>query len=536
MRLPLIIALLSGLATPAWSQASSVSPGPDATTVVIYRFHPLETSEVLERGMEEPYFRARSGLAMIIESRTIDVPAGDGLIRFEGLATGVVPETAAVDGLPGDVIERNTDFEVLSPGSLLQHSIGETIRVVRTNPETGVVTTLPAIVRSGASGALLEIEGRLEPLSCQGLTQRLIFDRAPDGLGDKPVLSVRTRSATAGRYTIRLAYLATGLNWSADYVARLAPDGSSMDIEGWLTLMNFGGTGFSSARVQVVAGNLNRDGETEAVEAVETVREPGCWPMDTTTRNTLGLLQVQREDLIAAGRGTVVDYLATTPAATEIEEVVVTGSRILPRLAALGDYKIYTLPDTTDLDALQAKQLRFFDQPDVRFTRTYQVFLDPWDDEKQPLVPRLLLRLRNETGDGLGVPMPGGGFSVVEEQDGATVLTGQASFLDKGEGVPVELLFGGAMDLFVTYEAADEEEWDVGDIRMQRSSFATTLTNDKDWPVAIEVVPPWSGWPGFRILEQSQPSEMSDAGYEVWRVQVPAHGTASLNFTVQSED
>ncbi len=533
MRLPLAMALIAGLATPAWSQVEGVSARPDRTTLVIYRFHPIDTSRSLENLRDGDEYAGRDGLAMIVETRTIDVSAGDGIIRFEGLTTGIIPETAAIDGLPGEVLERNGAFEVLGPGSLLQHSIGEMVQVVRTNPETGVETTVPAIVRSGANGPLLEIDGSLEPLSCQGLNQRLIFDRVPEGLSDRPTLSIRTRSPVAGRYTVRLAYLTEGLNWSADYVARLAPDGSSMDIEGWITLMNFTGGGFTDASVQVVAGNLARDYDTEAIEPVETDIEPRCWPMDTTTRNAPGLIQVRREDLIVRGQSTVVDYLAQTTQETEIDEVVVTGSRIRAVLSDLGDYKVYTLAEPTDLNAHQAKQLRFFDQRDVRFTRTYQ--LRAYHEEDEPQVPHLLLRLRNEAEDGLGVPMPGGGLSLVETQDGATVLTGQAEFMDRGEGVPLELEFGEAMGLSAGIES-DEDTWQVGEVYMQKAAVEVVLTNDKDWPVEIEIVPEWSRWRGFRVLEQSRRSVVNEAGDTVWRIQVPAHGSATLSYTIQVED
>lgn len=534
MRLPLALALLTGLAAPAWGQAVSVSPRPERTTVVIYRFQPLQTADVLAEGMEDAYWRADGGIGMIIETRTLDLPAGETIVRFDGLATGVIPETAAVDGLPGQVVERNTDFELLSPASLLEHSVGETVQVLRTNRETGAQTTVPAIIRSGASGPVLEIDGRLEPLSCQGQAQGLIFERAPEGLGEQPALSLRTRVQAAGRYTVRLAYLAQGLNWSADYVARLRPDGSSMDIEGWITLMNFGDGGFEDARVQVVAGNLHVDDDTEALEPAETALRSGCWPMDTTTRNG---------PLVTASPTMVVDYLATLPALsnslvddeTQIDEIVVTGSRIMPALASLGDYKIYTLPETTDLEARQAKQLRFFDQSDVRFTRLYSVVVDH-DDDDQPLMPELLLRLRNEAGAGLGVPMPGGGVSLVEEQDGTPILTGQASFLDKGSGVPVELVFGRAMDLSVTFEASDEEGWTVGDVRMRRASVAVQLVNDKDWAVEMEVLTPWSVRPGFRVLRESRRSAVNPSGDRAWRVRVPAHGSQTLTYTIQSED
>lgn len=531
MRLPLALALIAGLTTPAWAQVESVSARPDRTTLVIYRFHPIDTSNSLERLRERDSYSSRDGLAMIVENRTVDVPAGEAIIRFEGVANAIIPETAAIDGLPGEILERDSAFEVVSAGSLLQHSIGETIQVVRTNRETGAETTVPAIVRSGATGPVLEIEGRIEPLSCQGLTQRLIFDRVPEGLGDRPTLSIRTRSPVAGRYTVRLAYLAEGLNWSADYVARLAPDGTTMDIEGWITLMNFTDGGFADAPVQVVAGNLSRDYDTEAIEPVVETVTPRCWPVDTTTRNG---------QVVTASPTMVVDYLATMPGLsnsyvgdeTEIGEVVITGSRIRAVLSDLGDYKIYTLAEPTDLNARQAKQLRFFEQEDVRFTRTYQVRIYHEDDE--PLVPHLLLRLRNEARDGLGVPMPGGGFSLMETRDGATVLTGQAEFMDKGEGVPLELAFGEAMGLSVEVEVTDEEDWTVGEVNMQKAAVAVTLTNDKDWPVEIEVVPDWIHWGGFRVLEQSRRSVVNDAGDTVWRVRVPAHGSETLSYTIQA--
>ena len=532
MRLPLAIALIAGLAAPAWGQTATVSPRADQTALVLYRFRPLDTSRALE-DMRNGDGRLRDqGLAMIVETRTVDVPVGEGIIRFEGLASGIVPETAVLEGLPGGVLEQNAAFEVLTPGGLLQHSVGDVIQVVRVDRQTGAETTVPAIVRSGAQGTVLEIDGRLEPLSCQGLTQRLIFDRIPEELGETPTLSVRTRSATAGRHVVRLAYLTFGLSWSADYVARLAPDGRTMDIDGWITLMNQGGNSYADVPVQMVAGNLNLDYETDAVEPVAAIETPDCWPMDTTTSGAAPLrLQV---------RAPVADYLATLPALsnstleTQIDEVVVTGSRIIAPLAELGDYKIYSLPERTDLNARQAKQIRFFDQSGVSFARTYSARLDM--DEVDPPSIHLLLRLNNTAEDGLGVPMPGGGISLMEAQDGVTLLTGQASFLDRGEGTPLDLAFGEAMDIGIDYELRDGREWTRGEVSTRRVTVEATLTNDKAWPVEIEIASGWSHRPGFRVVRESQRSLINASGTRVWRVQMPANGTRTLEFTVQAED
>src|SRR3712207_8257936 len=50
----------------------------------------------------------------------------------------------------------------------------------------------------------------------------------------KPTLSIRVRSATGGRLTLTLSYLAFGFDWQADYIAEVAPDGRRVDLFAWL--------------------------------------------------------------------------------------------------------------------------------------------------------------------------------------------------------------------------------------------------------------------------------------------------------------
>lgn len=529
--LSIAVALVStwaALAGSAWAQVEVVSPRAERTAVVIYRDRPVDTSRLLERSSEGDPDLAREGLALIVETRTIDLPAGEAVIRLRGVATGIVPQTATLDGLPAQVIERNTDFDLLSPGSLLQRSVGEMVRVVRTNPATGEQVEKAAIVRSGPTGTVLEIDGRLETLSCSGLTERILFDRVPEGLSDEPVLSIRTRAETAGRHTVTLAYLATGLQWSADYVARLNPDGESLSLRGWITLANFGGTGFADTPVQVVAGNLNRDEDTVPMEPAVVARAPGCWPLDTTTVGQVDL----RDVVITGNRVGVVDYLATMPALSnsDVDEVVVTGSRIV-RLGELGDYKIYTLPEPTDVNARQTKQVQFLEQADVRFTRTYavDVFEDNDDEPEQPV---LMLRLRNEAATGLGLPLPGGGVSLFESQAGQTLFTGQAKFEDKGVGLPVDLYFGEAMDVTLEQETGEA----VRSRGLKRVRLTVTIRNDKPELIEVEVRPGEAAYQRFRIVRSSARHVINEGGFPAWRLRIPAGGTTTLTYTIEYED
>ena len=526
--LALTLAPVSALAQTA-ELAETVSAGPDRAGVVVYRDRPVDTAELMQQSRQPWNNLAGQGLALIVERRTIDLPAGEAVIRFRGVATGIVPQSATLDGLPGDVIERNIDFDILSPGSLLKKSVGETVTVVRTNPVTGEAVQKRAILRSGPNGTVVEVDGRFEALSCSGLTERIIFDALPEGLSDQPVLSVRTRAATAGRYVVTLAYLATGLQWSADYVARLNPDGRTLALEGWLTLANFGGTGFPDAPVQVVAGTLRRDDETRPVDPMEVVREPACWPSDTTTAGMMA--PTYREDRVEYNSPPVPAPMA---ARNSVEEIVVTGSRVQRRLAEqgdLGDYKIYTLPEPTTVAARQTKQVRFLDQPRVSYQRVYRYRVGDYAGSDPAPTPQLLLRARNDRRSGLGLALPGGSVSLFEQPGGRPLFGGQARFEDRAVGLALEWELGEAMGVNVAVQTWGEKARGA----LTRETFQVVVSNDKTEAVQVEIVPDKWGYRGFRILDASRASAVGEAGYPAWTLSVAPGRSETLRYTTEVE-
>jgi hypothetical protein len=536
-RLLAITTALTLLGPTAWApvalaQTESVSARPDGATVVIYRDRPVNTVDMMEQS-RQPWSRLdQQGLALIVETRTVDLPAGEGIIRFRGLATGVVPQSAVLEGLPAHVVERNADFDLLSPASLMEKSVGEVVRVVRTNPATGEQVEKAAVIRAGAQGTVLEIDGRFEALDCSGQTERVIFDRVPEGLGDQPVLSVRTRAERAGRHTVTLAYLTTGLQWSADYVARLNPDGRTLDLTGWLTLANFGGTGFPDAPVQVVAGTLRKDEGTVPVEPVVRYQQTGCWPQGATTDSEGPKLQV-REPSPAPPPAPMAMRAA-------VEEFVVTGSRVrrskMAEQGELGDYKIYTLPEPTTVAARQTKQVRFMEREGVAYDRVYRAWVDANDSaEAQPA--EIQLRLRNQARTGLGLALPGGTVTVMQPDGaGGVLLAGEDLFEDKGVGLPVRLSFGQSPDVRVaTRRLSSSSARDKG-IRTHRADMEIIVTNARSEAVTVDLSPQAAGRRGFRILSQSIRSRIDDTGYPVWTMTVPANGAATLKATWTTTD
>ncbi len=526
-RLLAITTALTVLAPTAWAQTESVSARPDTATVVIYRDQPVDTVALMEQSRQPWSQLDREGLALIVETRTVDLPAGEGIIRFRGLATGVVPQSAVLEGLPAHVVERNADFDLLSPASLMEKSVGEVVRLVRTNPATGEQVEKAAVIRAGAQGTVLEIDGRFEALDCSGQTERVIFDRVPEGLGDQPVLSVRTRAERAGRHTVTLAYLATGLQWSADYVARLDPSDGTLDLTGWLTLANFGGTGFPDAPVQVVAGTLRKDAGTVPVEPVVRYQQNQCWPQGTTTFGSGEFAKYNAPPVMVPPPPPPPPAPMMRMVAKEaMDEIVVTANRVA-RQGELGDYKIYTLPEPTTVAARQTKQVRFLEREGVAYERVYRASVLNNDDESRPT--GIVLKLKNEESAGLGLALPGGSVAVMQPDGaGGVLLAGQDRFEDKGVGLPVRLSFGESPDVRVQTRLVKSTSSTRGAVTTDRSEVETTVTNARAEPVTVELVADAAMSRGFRLRSQSVRSRVDDTGYPVWTLTVPANGAATL--------
>ena len=165
-------------------------------------------------------------------------------------------------GCPAGRSEKNRNADLLSPGALVDGTLGNRVTVTRTNPAPGEQVAEDAIRRTPRRrGAVLQTSQGFEAVRCSGIPEKLTFDRVPAGLSAQPVYSVDTRDANGGTYTVELTYLAWGFDWQAHYVATLEEPGRSDDVKlrlmSWLTLLNDNGQSFPNAELLVVAGRLS---------------------------------------------------------------------------------------------------------------------------------------------------------------------------------------------------------------------------------------------------------------------------------------
>lgn len=501
----LALILLSLAAT-----ADVVSPAPDAVRVTLY-----------------------GNLVMVSETRTIDLPADTSKIVFLGVADAIVPQTAAIEGLPAAIIESNFDYDLLTPGAVIAKSQGERVRLVRTDSATGRTLEREAIVRSGPQGVVLEIDGKIEALGCSGLDEKLVFSRVPAGLADEPRLSMTVRADTAGKHTVQLNYLALGMDWSADYIARISRDDQTLDLSGWITLVNHSGTTFANTPAEVVAGQLARDEqETQPPGPTQLNESASCWPIGQFAKF------LEQPMFRRARVGGAIDAaFAVAQAAAGIAEVSVTGTR-LAQMRELGDYKLYAVPEPTTLAARQSKQVAFLSQARVPFTRLYTFKVNEdairGENDFAPRPATTLLRLQNKESDGLGKPLPRGIVSIMETGNGGAVLAGQDRLDDTPVGLPIELTLGTAMDVWVEPRVTEERTIEGGDHDEERISVEVRFGNDKPVPITLEYRQPSNG-EGFRIVSETRSHTLKE-GEVRWTFRLRPGGRTVLRYSMQRSD
>ena len=497
--------------------AAQVSERPESVHVAVYH----SNREDNPRAFRNP--APQDGLAFITETRTIDVPAGPATIELRGVASTIIPQTVAIDGLPVPLTERNFDYDLLSPAALLAKSVGERVTLVRTDPKSGKKSERKAVIRTGPHGVVLDFGGSYEALDCSGLKESLVFSKIPDGLRDTPTLSISTNARQAGRYAIRLSYLATNINWAANYVARLKPGGNRLDLIGWVTLVNGGDTGFTDVPLEIVAGSVQRvESEDHAVEPPRAIRTDLCWPTDIRWHSLLAMFRSLAMPAPPPPPPPPMNKLVAADVG-RLETVSVTGMRASQDL---GDYKLYSLNGSTDINAHQTKLIELLEQKDVAFQR---IFFATADQSAEPQTVSMMLRVKNSKDNHLGLALPAGQFTATESDGEATpILLGRANFRDYAVDSPIELEIGPALDIYLSAKKESSKILRKGAERWERSAGAITIENHKTIPIDFELRLPV--WEGLRIVSESQGHTVTADGV-IWSFHIAAGDNAVLYLT-----
>lgn len=495
------------------------SSAAESVALSIYRA-PIKYGSPLDQQWPEGY-------ALITETRVLALPAGEFVIRFEGVADGMYPESAIVSGLPEGVREKNRDARLLSPAGLVDAYLKRTVRLTRTTLATGEVREMQARITAAPGGAvMLESDEGFEALHCTGLPERMGFSEVPANLSAKPTLSVLAQSARPAKVTVTLSYIAEGFGWQANYLATIrsrdARGFAKVDLFAWLTLANGGDQSFLDAQTVAIAGQPNREETVNSVDAVGGPLKLQCWPAG-------------RSHQVPFNRG----YIPVpppppppAPGAPMLESITVTGSRIRradaesasPVLAIqveqedLGDLKLYRVPEPVTVSANGLKQVALLVKPEAKFEWFYRA---RFGNEELDDAMTLTLRSENTEKNGLGLPLPKGQMEIFETGDNRSLWIGQANVSDRAIGEKLRIEVASASDVRIKTTKLVLSKRADG----QRVRWRITLSNARANPVRAEVEIP------MPVAKISAALKRQD-DVPVWQTRLPANGERVLEFEI----
>ena len=525
-----MLLLIAGFIPLTAAAANDVLASPPSdVSVTVYRT-PSGTPETLD-------LNSLGGFALVSETRTVSLPAGESRVRFEGVADGIQSASALITGLPDGVLEKNRDAHVLSPAALVAATVGHNVWLIRTNPKTGKSTSVSGTILSDADdGVVFQGSEGIEALRCSGLPETFHFDSVTD-VAATPTLSALVRSPQPFTAQIKLSYLTHGFDWMANYSATIAPDGKTMDLGAWVTLANGNGESFPEAHTQVVAGRVNQSGDVEPIEEGSEMLAR-CWPRgstsDTPEEPALNTAVAYSWVVVTGSRRMAV--AAAAPAADMLEESVVTAQQ-----EQLGDLKLYRVPYRTSVTSRQVKQVRMLDAQGIPIDLLYVTPVNVnIPSESAPL--RKLLRTRNNSAHHLGVPLPSGRVDAFYLRNNARLLANETPVRDLAIDEDVEFDLGEAPEVQITsvIESTDVDPTTVKKLPLVPGLAKLRSVEVKDVnrieihnahaiPISVEL---WLSLDPGEQLVRADHTPVTRHGHPAFALTVPPNDTATVRYQI----
>jgi hypothetical protein len=429
-----------------------------------------------------------SDLALVRDVRNLQLTRGTGTLRFMDIAATVNPATVHFRSLTDpsrvDVLEQNYEYDLLDPDKLLRKYVGREVTLIRNRQEGGSTRQdeVTATLVSYNASPVWKIGDEI----VTGLgADHIRFPELPETLYSRPTLIWTVDNGGAARQRVEVSYLAGKLAWHADYVLKVARDDRAADLHGWVTLTNGSGTAFRNAKLQLVAGDLNRVKQQIGRMLVDGVR-----------------------------------MASEAPAATMAQE-------------SFSEYHLYTLGRKTTINNNQTKQVSMLEGSGVPIHKRYVVEGQNfyYHNAQHPGAPirdvvQVFYQFKNEQRAGLGLPMPAGVVRVYQEDSsGGAQFVGEDRIDHTPKDETLNLKIGNAFDVVSERNQIDFEKIGSGVYELE---YEITLRNHKAAPITVEVNEPLGGT--WRMLRSSHEWTKTAAWAARFTVPVAAEGTAVLKY------
>jgi hypothetical protein len=435
-----------------------------------------------------------SNIALIRDVRNLMLPSGAFRLKFMDIAATVNPATVHFRSLNDPeklgVIEQNYEYDLLEPAKLLHKYVGKEVTLVRSYQENNTTKReeIKAILLSDNNGPVWKIGNDI----VTGMfAESYRFPEVPPNLYDRPTLLMSLENSGARKQQIEASYLAGNLSWNADYVLTVARDDKNADLDGWVTVVNNSGTAFRNARLQLVAGELNRVAE--------------------------------------GGLRTRMDVSAAVPMAKAAQQF---------QQEAFSEYHLYSLGRKTSVEDKETKQISLLQGSGVPVEKIFMVNGQSYYYRNQqapgaPLKDPVMVyyKFRNEEKNGLGIPLPAGNVRVYQKDSKGGILFAGEDRIDhtpKDEDINIHI--GNAFDVVAEHKQTDYKRIDTHTWEME---FEITLRNHKDSPVTVQVNEPIGG--DWEMLSSTYKYTKTAAFAAQFIVPVAKDGTSVLRYRIRAK-
>ncbi len=433
-----------------------------------------------------------SDIALVRDVRRLVLPTGDFDLKFMDIAATVNPATVHFRSLTEpsriSVVEQNYEYDLLEPDKLLRKYVGREVTLVRTVQQDG--TTHQEEVKAELLSYNNAPVWRIGKEIVTGLhADHIRFPELPDNLFSRPTLIWTLQNGGAQAHRVEASYLAGKLAWNADYVLTVSRDDKSADLDGWVTLQNGSGTSFRNAKLQLVAGDLNR------------VRQAVAGKRFDEARRTM-------------------EMAAAAPMAQE----------------SFSEYHLYTLGRKTTINNAETKQVSMLEGTGVpvqkRFVVDGQEFY--YRNQQHPGAPikdvvQVYYQFKNEEKSGLGMPMPAGTVRVYQaDSKGGLQLAGEDRIGHTPKDETLKLKIGNAFDVVCERNQIDFQKIASN---VYEFEYEITLRNHKTIPITVEVNEPIGG--SWRMVRSTHAATKTSAWAAQFSVPVAQDGSATLKYRVR---
>lgn len=433
-----------------------------------------------------------SNLGLVRETRRVTLPAGRIALRFADVTAQIKPETVHLASLTAPaslrILEQNYQYDLLNPAKLLDKFVGRELTLVlrRYTNNTESFEPVQATLLSNNGGQVWRINGQIVINPTNIAEMR--FPDLPKNLVATPTLVWDLENHEAAAQNIEASYLTTGMNWRADYVLVVNADDTKGDLQGWVTLTNSSGTGFEDARLQLVAGDVNRVSEERTYAVAGAMR----------AKAAESEAQFQEQGFF--------------------------------------EYHLYTLQRPTTMNDNETKQVSLLEAAGFDVKKEFVLngqhyYYTNYNNPGQPIKEKVgvFVQFRNAQTNKLGMPLPAGTIRLYKKDDkGNQQFIGEDKIDHTPKDEDVRVKVGDAFDIVAERKQTD---YKVVARNVYEYGYEIKIRNHKDTPVTVVVNEPIGG--DWEMLSSTFEARKTAAFAAQFNVPVAKDGEATLSYRVR---